>query len=522
MRCAAGRFACGGYGISLPAKAGQQNNSTICIPLNGQRIVAQDTTVFCRSLETLLDLSEPDARAFDFCRRYTIGNMAYGQLSHFWKSTVLSACHADPAAVHAMLALTAIHRKHDRCTASLMPRLTQTADAHYGKALRHLRNLPGPIDQHYQVVLIVCLILVTCDVLQTRYGAALLHLNNGRHIFQSMRVKKTPSAYLPVLHLPAQINSVEDELTYMMASMDMQSTNYGSLRPIFRLVAEPEIASFQDMAVPPAFASLDDACRHMMIIYNEAARLVPISADPGSPAYLQPHPERIIRQGRLLGQLTEWRRAWENSAFRTPPSSASPEDSLTACRASHLQMLHALAEISIATCVTYGDEMQYDVYLTHFRSIVSIAEQIAPSLPAVTFDVGVVQPLFLLCAYCRHPAIRRRALVVLSGAGKEGYWDSKLTELCSREKMLFEEAAAGYSHDFEQPLSEQVDLATLIPISTRYTETWAFYVDDDMLELDIMFKRRKLRQDQTQLGEDDWEMFSKRIPAPAVEQSELS
>ena len=492
----------------------QRNTTELFIPSNRQRILAKDTNGFCRGLQSLVNLSEPDSRAFDFCRRYTIENMAYGQLSHFWTSSVLSACHIEPAALHAMLALTAIHREHS--TQSPLPLLVEMADAHYNKALGHLRQLSGMAVPQHELVLVVCLLLLTCDVFQTRYGSALLHLNNGRRIYQTMQAHRSSWTDLSVLNIPAQACSIQDELTYMMASIDLQSTNYGSLRPMFELVTESGGSANRNITIPQTFSSLDDAWRYMLIIYNKAAHLVPISTDSGNSQYLRNDVESFIQQGRLLSQLAAWQAAYEKSAFRSPSSSVSSEDCLFMCRTSHLQMLQALVEIAIATCLASGDEMQYDVYLPRFQTVVSLAEKIAPLLPAVTFDIGVVQPLFLLCAFCRDPSIRRRAITVLSRAGKEGYWDSKLVTLCSREKMLFEEMQAGYVHNPEHYLSQHVDLATLIPRSARYTETWAFYTNDDMRDLDIMFKRRKLRHGELQPGEQEWEMFSKRVQAPPV------
>ena len=514
MRCAAGRFACGGYGIFVPAKAVQNTSATMRIPPHNQRIAAKDMTVFYGTLQGLVDLSQSDAQAFDFCRRYTIYNMAYGRLSHFWTSSILSVCHSEPAVLQAMLALTAIHHEHS--FGSRSPTLERSADAHYNMAVGYIQRTCNTSLEQYQVILIVCLLLLTCDVLQNRYGTALLHLNNGRQIFQSMRAKRGALRHPCVLQIHPDTSSIEDELTYMMALVDLQSTNYGSLRPMFKLVTDSDGKTNQGDNMPLAFASLDDAWRYMMIIYNEVEHLVPTSADCGPTQYLCYDPASVIQQGRLLGHLSDWRHAYRNSAYRVPSSSRDPKDSWLNFSTLHLQMLQLLAEISIATCLNYGDEMQYDIYLPQFSNIVSIAENIGPMLPRVTFNVGVVQPLFLLCSFCRDPAIRRRALAVLSRAGKESYWDSRLVALCSREKMLFEEAAASYLHDPEEPLPEERDLATLIPRSARYTETWAFYRDNDMRELDVMFKRRKLRHGQLQYGEEEWEMFSKRIPAPAA------
>jgi hypothetical protein len=142
---------------------------------------------------------------------------------------------------------------------------------------------------------------------------------------------------------------------------------------------------------------------------------------------------------------------------------------------------------------------------------VGFCEDLLPSLPTISIETGIIQPLFLTGGLCRHPAIRRRLLRLLSCARKEGHWDSKMIELVSRERMIFEEELAGYIHDDEQQLPENIDLAHLIPREARWSESWMFFVKEDYSEAEITFRRRKLHPHLLIDGEDDHEMRTKLI-----------
>ncbi|KIW56259.1 hypothetical protein PV05_04932 [Exophiala xenobiotica] len=443
--------------------------------------------------------------------------MATHQLSRFWTHTVLSAAHNEPAILHAMLALCGTHRAYcenrSAVANAVSTPFTTAAYAHYDKAVRCLwERIARTGFEELQVVLIVCLVLLTFDLIEGRYGEALIHLNHGRQILRQLHSSKVSGKDTTSLVLPQKAQSTLDEISYSFALMDIQSVYFGSQKPEFKLANSPGADETVGFNIPPYFSTFDDAWHSMLLLTNEVYHFGSTIRKPEI-AYSSYDPMLGFWQGRLLATLRQWREAFDSSPFRTATSSsATSSNSAASARHTSLRLSHAYLTILVCTGLKLGDEMAYDPLLPQFSTVVALCEQLVSTLPSISLDAGVIPALFITCCFCRHPDLRRRAIRVLSRTGKEGHWDGKQIEMVSREKMILEEEDAGYIYDAEHPVPEDADLAEIIPREARWSESWVFFVSEDYTTVQLAFKRRKRTADGRVIpGDDGYEVKTKLV-----------
>jgi len=427
----------------------------------------------------------------------------------------MSACHSEPAILHATLAVAGAHKAYcDKQSpksemASIDANLAASTYLHYQKALFYLkRRIAVPNPEQPEIVLIVCLILMTFDMIEGRYGEALFHFTHGRRIVKDLSNSNSSDSHVP-LSLPSVPTSTMDEINYSFALMDIQSVNFGSLKPHFKLVADTSPDSSPHLEIPDIFANFDDAWRHMLLLLNKCYRMFASINEMGSRKYELWENDLDFRTERsnFLADVEKWKDTFDKSSFRTLSSSQSPRES----KSTLLRLHHLTLNICIRAPINLGDEMCFDAFVHEFSALVDLCEELLPSLPTITIETGIIQPLFLTGCLCRHPNIRRRLIRLLSRPRKEGHWDSKLIEIVSRERMIFEEELAGYVHNAAQPIADDIDLAQLIPREARWSESWMFFVKEDYSMIEITFRRRKLHPHLLLEGEDDHETRKKLV-----------
>lgn len=141
--------------------------------------------------------------------------------------------------------------------------------------------------------------------------------------------------------------------------------------------------------------------------------------------------------------LTTWQATY---SILTSSTRKSHNDIAQQTSRNVLYIQYLAAKIHLCTFF-YQDKLAYDVYISDFRSIVSLSEQVLCSsiqnpLPNSRFssDIGVIQPLFLTACQCRHPIVRRAAISLLMKSGREGIWDGETMGAVAQWVMEQEEA----------------------------------------------------------------------------------
>lgn len=512
LRCARSKYICEGYLFSFSAYCPSPERHESSDEASQKKIKPVDSLCFYRTLKTLAELSEPDYRSYDFCRRYTLHNMATHHFTRFWTHTVISASHAEPAILHAMLALSGVCRVYQEGQ-SVLPSGDRTTFmipvwSHYGKALHFLQNrITTASIEDTHIVLIVCLVLLTFDIIEGRYREALVHLNHGRQILKRLHgITSAVDTTMLRLMLPQQASTTLDEISYSFALMDLQSVYFDSELQ-FKLVDNLDIGSMDPPTIPPFFNSFDDAWRMMLLLDNEACHLAAVVSQTKS-EQINENSMLALWQGKLLASLRQWKVAFDSSPLRTIPRGSSPGANGDE-RSISLRISHLYLTIVVRISLCRHDDMVFDPLLPYFSSLVSLCEDLVPRLPAISLDSRVIEPLYTTGCLCRHPGLRRRALQVLSMAGREGHWDSKLISIVIRERMALEESEANYVYNPNETIPEDVELLSeIIPMHARWSETHAEFLSDDYKRADLQFRRKsRSNHNSSMAGDDCYEVY---------------
>lgn len=521
LRCIRAKLFCAGYQIAPTARpyiAAAESVDAV------SDLRPEDNTTFQLRLSRFVDFDRADSAAYDFCRQYTVREISSGR--PFWTSTVLASAEHDPAILHALLALASVQRsKLDEVTgiqnqiSSLMLNPGPT-NKHYYKAVHLLRRRLEQKDKYSQIpVLIACLVLLSCDLVQSRYGEAFVHLQNGRRLLREMHNQGADSieSPFPLALKPSSIDR-SHELAYEFALLDLQSANFGDLSSHFLL--NDGSTDRNDLKIPTMFTNLDDAWRYLVIVHNSLNHLVRmcsediIGRDDGSPQSFRAVHEQI----RLESWLRSWKIAFHNSALRPlVVPSAAITTSFQKQYASCLLRYTYLA-VFTRTLLNIGDEMAFDHLLPEFAKIISLCEELCLTQPTVSIDTGVVQPLFILGCSCRHPDLRRRCIQVLSRAGVEGHWDSRLVRLLTKYRMETEEEEAGYVHHPNVQFPKDAALlSATIPVHARYTRAIALFQDTNYTQVEIQLQRRRLDANSSTPPSEAFEVKRKMFVWPPID-----
>jgi hypothetical protein len=112
-----------------------------------------------------------------------------------------------------------------------------------------------------------------------------------------------------------------------------------------------------------------------------------------------------------------------------------------------LKAQHLTATIRLSTFF-YCDELAYDAFSAQFKEIISLCQsviEISMKEPTdraglgVSFDLGIVWPLYTVACKCRHPVLRRKAISLLPRSNVEGLWDGRAMAAIARWAMNCEE-----------------------------------------------------------------------------------
>lgn len=517
LRCAAGLFFCEGYGIVLAdgSRSGQHTEKALHSASNTRLLPINDGTRLQRLAATSCNTAGHGL--WDFCRRYTVNEIVCATNSHFWKVTVLAGAENEPAIFQALLALSIAHSAR-RNTQRLFDGqgLQRTKDInsalkHYYISISRLRGLlEDPSGSDKIVILIVCLLLVYFDLIVGRFGESYLHLKNGRIILTEILQGHSTSTSKPTLQLiPISCDPI-NELSNEFAALDLQSVNYGSWHTLFMLSDD---TSQEEPRMPQVFANIEQAWAYLTILHNLLHHVAGVDARAGDPSFRRKPWDSVatLRQSRLISLLRRWKLSFDSSPIR-PTSLRTARPNPTWHKFQRCQLLYQYLWIVTENAHHVAHEMEYDRLLPQFTHIVDLCEELAPTLPSITIESIIIQPLFLVGCCCRHPSIRRRCLQILSIPRLEGHWDSALIRLVTEIKMQAEEEEAGYFHDStEQSPLDALWLSMTIPKSARYSDTLMFFTDADYRVLEVQLRRDRKASRHIQTGDSGDFEIRKRI-----------
>lgn len=140
-----------------------------------------------------------------------------------------------------------------------------------------------------------------------------------------------------------------------------------------------------------------------------------------------------------LARLDRWRIAHESMVSRLPEGEFQP------LKIEYLRMYYLVLYTLLKTMFAQS-ELIFDEYEQDFAEMISIADRSAVcGSPAIlSFDMGIILPMFYIAIKCRNLPLRLKAIAVLEKApAREGLWRRDNTIVYSRWKVMMEEKGRG-------------------------------------------------------------------------------
>jgi Zn(2)-Cys(6) binuclear cluster domain-containing protein/transcription factor-like protein len=305
-RCATTGRKCDGYGI----RGGGHLSSLPCSPFR------------------LASVADQQAMEW-FCRRTAV-KLQGSFYSDFWASLLTQSSAAEPAVLHAVLALSCVHRQGivggEGATAALQ---------HYGQAIRCLQphfEAGGRLAR--RVALISCVVFTSLDLLRGHFTTAFTHLESGRKLLAGGR--------------GGQREYVDDWIEETFSRIDLQM---GLMRFLHRGVFLRD-TSCRGVSMPTAFRSIKEAwvgLEHLLLW------TMGMSSGPGDDA------EHALLQQSVI----DWQMAYDVShrhLFDHASAETKRADGI-------LTAYHALASIMAAVSLSPNDEMIFDQHISSFARL---------------------------------------------------------------------------------------------------------------------------------------------------------
>ncbi|KAM5347759.1 hypothetical protein ACJ41O_007583 [Fusarium nematophilum] len=333
-----------------------------------------------------------EARALQFFCEVAGPSLSGPVEPSFWTKVVMQICCSQMAVRHSVIAISSFYEEVEAEVQSGKKPNHTVALWHYNTAIRELKKM-----DNQPLVLLVCLLFVCMELLQSNQGLAVQHCNHGFAI-----LKQCISETWVTEHLA----------------------------PMFRrLCAVPlffggDFANFPDLNVleypipmQAEFSSLSDAQGMIDDIFNRTVRLVRWGEEycVGALRHKKVNPRLLEEQKRAEALLVQWQVLFDKWESKATPSA------VTDLQRSFLVMRHQTCQIwaRMAFC---PEESGYDKHVDNFKRIVEESARIEANHKrslVFCFEMAFTPMLFSIVMKCRDLGTRLEALRLIKVHGLE-------------------------------------------------------------------------------------------------------
>ena len=436
----------------------------------------------------------------------------------FWPKLVLQTSLSEPAVWHAILILSSIHRRgvsidgSQREGVEIPDKQEQFILRHYVRAIRHLQpHFLAKDKTSIRIALITCVIFVYLEFLNGRFKTALIHLRNGLRILNEMPIFSKAHDFAN-----GEDDRVEDKCLQSSISNSLVDEwifeAFSRLNVQVLLFTHPNRTSksvlWTSKFTSPicAFSSINEAWQQMEQIFFEIFSLTEEARQYQVPSK-SPRRHTLSladRQQRVWTELTQWFHSYERS--KKEPTVQEPQ--IIAWQV--LCNYHAMANIMMEVCLSFGDDSIFDSLTQHFASIVSQSAmmrelkswnpQVRPlsgpllNMSRSIVDIGWIPPLYYTALKCRIPQLRSQAINLLeSTSHREGIWDTGIAACVARKIVEIEESGSFIEGDIADDIwfpSSSNSLQPTIPHSCRLNEVEVNLPDDPSDPLILLCRKQ--------------------------------
>jgi cholestenol Delta-isomerase len=414
-----------------------------------------------------------DVACFDFFRLRTAPTAGAFFPSDFWSRRILQVTHAEPAVRAAATALGALHRRFETEMAmaaaaaaaaadgedkgtelcELQERFATLANLGYGEALRLARDIQQPA-----VLLVLSLALAAVANLAGRWADVRVHMMSGQKLLAQMRAEAAAAGQSAAEDLET------DCAAESFVRMDLQGIVFSEATAPYSFF-ENDLPERGAILPGAAVGSLNQATTRLLDIFSRIVILTGREFDNKGKAVFRNRTAWLrIRDEEIT--------AWENATKSFLERMTSAEEAKLQTGLLSLKLHHSMVRL-LVKAEESGPETRWDRCLPHFERVIRLSstllrltQPLSPSV--VSVDTGLVMPLFMVSARCRHPGLRRTAITLLRAANRhEGRWISMGGAVVATKIGELEEEGLG------------IDAPMLRSISPAEAREWAEYFDQE-------------------------------------------
>ncbi|KAH8693939.1 hypothetical protein BGW36DRAFT_212922 [Talaromyces proteolyticus] len=437
QNCTSAGWKCEGYDANRIKRPTQETNRRI-------DIMIPSLTLQQLHASALVGKNADESRAVSFFQLSTVPKMAWVFDSSLWSKLVLPMSHAEPAVIHAVIAVSTLHedlevRGTPLSREDLGNNRHRFALEQYGRALSALNRRQSIQDSELRGVLLTCcLLFVLFELLRGRYDPAFLHLQNGLSIVHGSRSKEGS----------CKNEDIDVSLAEAMARLDCQAAFFGTKAPYFKPISideavfrENDLRQFHTLS--EARSEIDSLSYGVFsfIRYRKLSS-TEIELMHGCPLDLEKERVKLtIQLNQYLTRLNQSKRSLQLRGTREK-------------RGFDLVLLqHMSLSVLLETYLDDDETLNSDAHLDACEEIIDLAEQITHSmmeecgldprcLPTLSLDTGIIPSLAYVCSKCPKATTRQRALKLLdTWPHREGLWDSNLIAILGRQLLAIETEA---------------------------------------------------------------------------------
>ncbi|KAH8879480.1 hypothetical protein GQ53DRAFT_800186 [Thozetella sp. PMI_491] len=422
---------------------------------------------------SVLSTSTEEKEYFDWFKVRTLHKLSGSFVSRFWNTLVLQASFQEPAILHAVLALSAVHRRGVDITAEEQPLKAIELREQDKFAINHYLQAIGHLQKHFEtrnkassrVALIACVLFIAFELFRGHFETGQCHLRNGLRVLYELsgacgdHFQRGPS------HGDAD-DWILEAFSRFQFQVELFKLSYQG--PCLTLTGEGhERPNTTFDSINGCWHELQRLINKILQLSDQCRRLRP-TAEPSGQS-----PVLVKQQQCLQDDLNQWLYAFETLSQKFSQGRMGYEEK-KGYRL--LPVYHNMATIMAGMCLSPNDESAFDTYTTQFVVILGqLAELWVMVQPASHFrhsprrhlgsfvnmaqsyvDIGWIPALYYTAVKCRVHRVRLQAIRLLEcSSHREGIWDAETTACIARKVMRMEEREFYHgidTHD-EFPLS---------------------------------------------------------------------
>ena len=440
-RCKSTGRVCDGYGIWGGGESFYRNRQSL-IALKDVPRLPPSLSVFASGTE------EKDY--FEWFRCRTAIKLPGSFVSRFWDTLLFQASSNEPAVLHAVLALSSVHKRGtvDPSRQSIPENSSNEQERytlkHYVKAIDHLKPHFSTKDRaSFRVALITCVTFVYLEFLRGHFRTAQVHLQNGLKILRETHLFSNGND--GIFRSKPCLESTDDWIVEAFSRLHLQVElfKHAYQHPCLILQSpSPETQTF-------VFHSINEAWQRIGHLLNGIFHLTHLARQQAACECVRNHLLLLADQRRIRTELARWLEMYE--AFKKPLQGLGPAQEEKAYQL--LYTYHTMTSIMLATCLRPSDELAFDLHAEQFvllirqltvlwttASTISPVRAVPGDMSRSVVDMGWIPVLYYTAVKCRVHRIRLQAIRMLeSTSHREGIWDAKTAACVARKVMQMEE-----------------------------------------------------------------------------------